>query len=739
MRKHGCWPYGLLLVSLLFILAIGAHAQTTVPAPPAGMTQQQFDALVERISNAVVDRLKKEGVVAPTPVEPAKPEAAAGPEADALANDQATAFVARARLALTAYPALWHNLVRVPALLDKSPSGGRGLMAFLVTLALAIAAALGAEVLLRQALDGVRTRLAMRLTTHVTGTTDLWPLVALACLDVLGVAAVWLVSYGLIGAWFPGTDEQARLASAVLVGVFYWRLYMLAFRIFLRPGLAQARLVKLADGDAYDVYWRVSAVILSIVMLRMIYRILTAIQTPPEAIAAWQVLTSFLAFGLLLWAAWRSRHPVAAWFGGMIHPSRLVSFEAALARHWLAIAVSLFFVLFLAQLHGALTQRFAVATALLLTVNLLIGLVLFETLLHFVKQQVSGVDSAAPAKPRAADLVARCVRVGIYIALGVTVTGIWIVDVFGLVDSSQWRALWHEALTVGGALFVAYVGWEIIHFMTDSYIVRHSPTTLVSAEDEGSPPSATRLATLMPLLRMTFVILIFVVATLVVLSELGVNTTPLIAGASVFGLALSFGSQTLVRDIVSGIFYLADDAFRVGEYIDSGKAKGTVEGFTLRSIRLRHQNGQLYTIPFGQLGQITNFSRDWTTMKFNLRFARDTDVEKLRKTVKKVGLAMMEEPEFKDEFLQPLKLQGVADVVDNALVMRFKFTVKPNIPTVVQREAMKRLYRAFQTAGIEFASATVSVQTVGGPVDRAAAAAGASAAIAQAAAAQTQG
>ena len=306
-------------------------------------------------------------------------------------------------------------------------------------------------------------------------------------------------------------------------------------------------------------------------------------------------------------------------------------------------------------------------------------------------------------------------------------------------DSSQWRALWHEALTVGGALFVAYVGWEIIHFMTDSYIVRHSPTTLVSVEDEGSPPSATRLATLMPLLRMTFVILIFVVATLVVLSELGVNTTPLIAGASVFGLALSFGSQTLVRDIVSGIFYLADDAFRVGEYIDSGKAKGTVEGFTLRSIRLRHQNGQLYTIPFGQLGQITNFSRDWTTMKFNLRFARDTDVEKLRKTVKKVGLAMMEEPEFKDEFLQPLKLQGVADVVDNALVMRFKFTVKPNIPTVVQREAMKRLYRAFQTAGIEFASATVSVQTVGGPVDRAAAAAGASAAIAQAAAAQTQG
>ncbi len=162
MRKHGCWPYGLLLVSLLFILAIGAHAQTTAPAPPAGMTQQQFDALVERISNAVVDRLKKEGVVAPTPVEPAKPEAAAGPEADALANDQATAFVARARLALTAYPALWRNLVRVLALLDKSPAAGVASWLSWSPSRSRSRRPWAPRFCSRQALDGVRTRLAMR-------------------------------------------------------------------------------------------------------------------------------------------------------------------------------------------------------------------------------------------------------------------------------------------------------------------------------------------------------------------------------------------------------------------------------------------------------------------------------------------------------------------------------------------------------------------------------------------------
>ena len=139
-------------------------------------------------------------------------------------------------------------------------------------------------------------------------------------------------------------------------------------------------------------------------------------------------------------------------------------------------------------------------------------------------------------------------------------------------------------------------------------------------------------------------VVICVLAVLTVLAQFGVNVTALVAGASVVGLAISFGSQTLVKDIVSGVFYLVDDAFRVGEYIDCGKAKGTVEGFTLRSLRLRHQSGQVHTIPFGQLGQITNFSRDWTTAKFNLRFVRNTDLEVLRKATKKIGLEMMEDP-----------------------------------------------------------------------------------------------
>jgi small-conductance mechanosensitive channel len=275
-------------------------------------------------------------------------------------------------------------------------------------------------------------------------------------------------------------------------------------------------------------------------------------------------------------------------------------------------------------------------------------------------------------------------------------------------------------------ILLSYLVWQLASFYI-GYLLRGGGPAVAGGTTAGQPSVGSRLHTMLPLARTALGITIAVLASLIVLSRLGVNIAPLIAGASVLGLAVSFGSQSLVRDIVSGIFYLADDAFRVGEYIDVGKAKGSVEGFTLRSLKLRHQNGPLHTVPFGQLGQITNFSRDWATMKFNLRFARDTDLEKLRKVIKRIGLEMMEDPDFKDELIEPLKMMGVVDIADNALVIRFKFTARPSNPSGVQRNAIKRMFQVFPAAGIEFSNATIAVQAIGGQPDAHIAAAASSA------------
>jgi small-conductance mechanosensitive channel len=262
-------------------------------------------------------------------------------------------------------------------------------------------------------------------------------------------------------------------------------------------------------------------------------------------------------------------------------------------------------------------------------------------------------------------------------------------------------------------LFVAYVAWELARLWIDRHLqsVATGPRLPGSDDDDEASPGS-RLQTILPMARAAFGILIAVVVTLIVLSRLGIDTAPLIAGAGVFGLAISFGAQSLVRDIISGLFYLWDDAFRVGEYIDTGRLKGTVEALGIRSVKLRHHNGPLHTIPYGQLGAVTNQSRDFATIKFNLRLEPGTDIELVRKTAKRIGLEMQEVPEIAAEVMLPLKMQGIAEVADNAVVFRFKFTARPVKPSWIQREYLKTMYRVFSEKGIVFASGALTLQTV---------------------------
>ena len=197
----------------------------------------------------------------------------------------------------------------------------------------------------------------------------------------------------------------------------------------------------------------------------------------------------------------------------------------------------------------------------------------------------------------------------------------------------------------------------------------------------------------------------------VVLSELGVNVGPLIAGAGVLGLAIGFGAQTLVTDVISGVFFLVDDAFRRGEYIDVGAAKGTVEKISVRSLQLRHQNGPLHTIPFGKIGVLSNYSRDWAVVKFELRLPYETDINKVRKIIKNIGIELMDDEILGPDLLAPLKSQGVNRMDDSALIIRCKFMAVPGKQFLIRREAFTRIQEAFGRQGIKFAPRRVVVET----------------------------
>ena len=188
-------------------------------------------------------------------------------------------------------------------------------------------------------------------------------------------------------------------------------------------------------------------------------------------------------------------------------------------------------------------------------------------------------------------------------------------------------------------------------------------------------------------MRGTLAVVLIVMTVLMALSVLGVQVGPLLASAGVIGIAVGFGAQTLVRDMFSKFFYLLDDAFRVGEYIQSGNYKGTVEHLGVRSIRLRHHRGPVYTIPYGQLGAVQNMSRDWVIDKLTIGLAYDADLDKAKKLIKQIGKDLAKDAEFAPQILEPLKMQGVEAFGDYAIQIRMKMMTKPGQQFTIRRRA----------------------------------------------------
>jgi small-conductance mechanosensitive channel len=277
-------------------------------------------------------------------------------------------------------------------------------------------------------------------------------------------------------------------------------------------------------------------------------------------------------------------------------------------------------------------------------------------------------------------------------------------------------------LQIGGAALLGWTIWQGSKLALDYYAVEEDAEE--SNEDAMGKPGS-RIATVLPVIRAFLFVAIVTLSVLMALSALGVNIGPLLAGAGVIGLAVGFGAQTLVKDIITGLFYLVEDAFRKGEYIQCSAGKGVVEKISLRSVQLRHHNGPLHTIPFGSMGNITNHSRDWVRIKFKIRVPFHTDLNKMRKAVKKVGEEMLADPELGPLFLQPLKSQGAFDTDDSGFVTSVKFMSRPGEQFVLRREAFARIQKAFQESGIEFSEPHVTVESLDDDVRQASAGAGA--------------
>jgi small-conductance mechanosensitive channel len=283
----------------------------------------------------------------------------------------------------------------------------------------------------------------------------------------------------------------------------------------------------------------------------------------------------------------------------------------------------------------------------------------------------------------------------------------WDVDLVHLAgQGTLFGSIVHGVLTTVVILLIADVVWHAAKAAIDKKLV---DTAELGQPNTDEARRRARLHTLLPIFRNVLFVLIIAVAVMMALAELGVEIGPLIAGASVVGVAIGFGAQTVVRDVIAGMFYLLDDAFRVGEYIQAGHYKGTVEGFSIRSIKLRHHRGPVFTVPFSLLGAVENMSRDWVIDKIAIGVTYDSDLNLAKKLIKQIGLELAKDPEYAPLIIEPLKMQGVDQLGDFAVQIRAKMMTLPGEQFVIRRQAHAMIKKAFDENGIKFAFPTVQI------------------------------
>jgi small-conductance mechanosensitive channel len=402
------------------------------------------------------------------------------------------------------------------------------------------------------------------------------------------------------------------------------------------------------------------------------------------------VLMAAPAYLLLAGVVWRHKRTMATAVAGPRPRSR---WRSRLARFWPAIVIGFLVITFLSSQIALTLGAPLPGSAVILTVLMLLLTPHLDTMIgSWAQRKLETPHISIPAA--AGRQTARfTVLIGTIAMLGT----LWATPLaLGL--GFELRSVARDALGIALIALMAAFLWNVVGTMTERALRVAHPILGGDREEPNAPRS--RLGTIVPLLSGVGKSSILALALLSILVSLGVNVWPLITGLSVFGLAIGFGSQTLVKDVVSGLFFLIDDAFRFGEYIETSGAKGTVEKISIRSVSLRSSRGSIATVPYGQIGKIQNFSRDWVIEKLTFRVAFDTDVELVRKLFKKIGQDIAADPELAPDLIEPFKSKGIGEVEDGTLIIKAAFTAKPGKQSMIRRAVLMAVQNVFRDNGI---------------------------------------
>ena len=502
----------------------------------------------------------------------------------------------------------------------------------------------------------------------------------------LGTFAAGSMGTFLLFSW-PGSSGSMILGY--LWATLVIRLIRTVSRFFLAPGAERLRLVPLTTRRAWFWHHWIGAFSVIGALGWQTIVVLRGLGLPPES---QELLRQILLLALTLCGialVWTPRDSETL---GLLSPRR------AAFRVLVSFTLLLVWLLFL-------TEATKVALSLLVMGALPVGL--------YVLRNAAARISRGQWLPQGDDVSAvsaiadRCMQAVVVVAAAFALIEIWHIDMASVASSetaiTRLGRGTFEALVI---LLGADLLWLVLRAVIDLRLT--GAVSPIDNLDDEELRRRARIRTLLPVLRNFLFIFVLIIASLSALAAMGLQIGPLLAGAGVVGIAVGFGAQTLVRDVLSGVFFLLDDAFRVGELIESEGISGTVETFSLRSVKLRHYKGQLHTVPFGDLKAITNYSRDWVNELLEVTVVHEADLERVERSIKQVSGEIMRDPPLAGGIITaPLSIGVTAMGVDGIHVGVIVRT-RPGHQFKVRAAVYSRLKSAFNADGIRFSGQTVT-------------------------------
>ncbi len=378
----------------------------------------------------------------------------------------------------------------------------------------------------------------------------------------------------------------------------------------------------------------------------------------------------------------------------------LVRTRLAAIWHWIALfyVVSLWLV-WAIEIRDGYTRMLnffvvTIATLIVARLTTIVALGTLDRALH-VRPETAKHYPGLDARARVYHPILRIVlTLAMSVLALLTMFQFWGLHVLGwLTGTTLGVSVLSSLLTIAVTLALALATWEGANIAIELHLAR------LTREAQGA--RSARLRTLLPLLRTLLLGAVLVIAGLMVLSQIGVNIAPLLAGAGILGVAIGFGSQKLVQDLITGIFLLLENAMQVGDWVTVSGLSGTVEALSVRTIRLRAGDGSVHIIPFSAVTSVTNTNRGLGNASVNVSVAFSEDTDRVSAVLREIVAEMRREPDFSAKILSDLQLWGVDKVDGSSVTIVGQIVCTDSGRWSVQREFNRRLKRRFQERGIE--------------------------------------